>query len=182
MSDAARVCFWTTCRGVRATSASNPRQMATQSAQARCGQDRILHIAGEDSHRDERRWDCVVFNEVLYYAPSPLALLDKYSRLLEPGGIVIVSIYQKPGHGIRERLGSWLGGHTGTPSVRCTKKVHDFMVRQGWVIEEDNLVARLGGVLADLARPAISPLYWTFGSLTGPGSTGTGCFNDCKIC
>lgn len=41
----------------------------------------------------ERRFDAIVFNEVLYYLPNPLEVLTRYQGLLKPGGQLIVSMY-----------------------------------------------------------------------------------------
>ncbi|MBA8795685.1 2-polyprenyl-3-methyl-5-hydroxy-6-metoxy-1,4-benzoquinol methylase [Friedmanniella endophytica] len=43
----------------------------------------------------DRRPDVVVFNEVLYYLPDPLAAVAHHARRLAPGGIVVVSIYAR---------------------------------------------------------------------------------------
>jgi len=121
-----------------------PSAKAAQSAQAKCGPARIVHCTAEDFDSGERLWDCIVFNEVLYYTSNPLALLDKYSKLVRPGGIIIVSIYQKQRNGISARL-SWALGREGSPNVECTRKVHGFMTRHGWLIDEDTLVPRPAG-------------------------------------
>jgi 2-polyprenyl-3-methyl-5-hydroxy-6-metoxy-1,4-benzoquinol methylase len=41
--------------------------------------------------------DVVVLNEVLYYAPSPGALLERVAALINPGGFVLASIYRHGG-------------------------------------------------------------------------------------
>jgi SAM-dependent methyltransferase len=39
--------------------------------------------------------DAVVFNEVLYYLPRPVQTVERYARLLAPGGVVVVSCYAR---------------------------------------------------------------------------------------
>lgn len=38
------------------------------------------------------QFDVIVFNESLYYAPEPVALLEKYSRALTTNGVLVVSM------------------------------------------------------------------------------------------
>jgi len=39
--------------------------------------------------------DAVVLNEVLYYLPRPVQVVERYARLLAPGGVVVVSCYAR---------------------------------------------------------------------------------------
>jgi len=39
--------------------------------------------------------DAVVFNEVLYYVPRPVRVVERYAGLLAPGGVVVVSCYAR---------------------------------------------------------------------------------------
>lgn len=39
--------------------------------------------------------DVVVFNEVLYYVPRPVRVVERYARLLAPDGVVVVSCYAR---------------------------------------------------------------------------------------
>jgi SAM-dependent methyltransferase len=39
------------------------------------------------------RFDIVVFNECLYYFPDPIGLLRSYERLLNDGGVFVVSMH-----------------------------------------------------------------------------------------
>jgi 2-polyprenyl-3-methyl-5-hydroxy-6-metoxy-1,4-benzoquinol methylase len=51
------------------------------------------------------RFDSIVFNEMLYYADDPIGLLKRYAFLLREGGVILCSIYQKPGtNSLRSRL------------------------------------------------------------------------------
>ena len=139
MSDAGRLYSGTTCPKAWHTWASSlpppPRDRPR-----RCGEDRILHLTAEDFEPGERRGDCIVFNECLYYVPNPLALLDKYSRLLKSRGMIVVSIYQRPGSAIKARLYRWINRRKGMPNVQCTKRVRSFMARHGLAIGDDTLV------------------------------------------
>lgn len=146
-----------------------PSAKAAESARAKSERDCIVHSTGEDFGIVEPRWDCIVFNEVLYYLANPLALLRRYSNLVRPGGIVIVSIFQKPrnleaisrpsdgwanlltAYGMkkvlksalfRTRLLHRLDRRRPMPRLYCTELVHDFMLKDGWLIEEDTLIAK----------------------------------------
>ena len=46
------------------------------------------------------RFDVIVFNEVLYYLPDPLAAVSHYRSVLARDGIIIVSVFH-------ENLGTW---------------------------------------------------------------------------
>lgn len=39
--------------------------------------------------------DAVVLNEVLYYLPHPVRVVERYAGLLAPGGVVVVSCYAR---------------------------------------------------------------------------------------
>lgn len=51
--------------------------------------------------------DAVVLNEVLYYLPHPVRVVQRYARLLAPGGVVVVSCYARtwPTRRLLRRLG-----------------------------------------------------------------------------
>jgi 2-polyprenyl-3-methyl-5-hydroxy-6-metoxy-1,4-benzoquinol methylase len=46
---------------------------------------------------DLGRSDVVVLNEMLYYVPDPAAFLDRLRALVQPGGVVVVSVWRHPG-------------------------------------------------------------------------------------
>jgi predicted TPR repeat methyltransferase len=121
-----------------------PSAKAAASACERYAWDRVLHITAEQFDPGERQWDCIVFNEVLYYCSHPLSLLEKYAKAASSEGIIIVSIYQKPGTPLKQRLRYLLSPNRPLSNQHCTKMVREFIVRHGWRIEEDNLVARPG--------------------------------------
>jgi predicted TPR repeat methyltransferase len=50
-----------TCLGIE------PSAAASETAGAKYGRDRIIHSTAEAFRTREQRWDCIVFNEVLYY-------------------------------------------------------------------------------------------------------------------
>ncbi|HEX8508971.1 MAG TPA: methyltransferase domain-containing protein, partial [Propionibacteriaceae bacterium] len=39
--------------------------------------------------------DAAVFNEVLYYLPHPVAVVERYADLLAPSGVLVVSCYAR---------------------------------------------------------------------------------------
>jgi len=118
-----------------------PSRMAAASARLRCGQDCIVNLAAEDFDAAHRQWDCIVFNEVLYYTSAPLRLVRKYARLLRPGGIMVVSIFQRPEPALRRRL-LWWAWPGAIPNIRCSQVVHDFMITEDWSIELDEFIAK----------------------------------------
>lgn len=117
---------------------------AAESACERYGWDRVLQITAEQFDPGERQWDCIVFNEILYYCSDPLSLLEKYAKAVSSAGSIMVSIYQKPGTPLKQRPRRFLSRNRPMSNAHCTKMVHDFIVRHGWRIEEDNLIARPG--------------------------------------
>lgn len=72
-----------------------------------------------------RRWECVVLNEVLYYCHDPERVLRKYAGAVARGGILIVSIFERPDppfYRLRHMPGS-----KQTTNCRCAKLVEKFM-------------------------------------------------------
>lgn len=49
-------------------------------------------------------FDVIIFNEMLYYINRPLECIEKYKRLLEPDGILIVSMFVSSGSDIWESI------------------------------------------------------------------------------
>jgi 2-polyprenyl-3-methyl-5-hydroxy-6-metoxy-1,4-benzoquinol methylase len=93
------------------------------------------HATAEDFISGEERWDCIVFNEMLYYSQAPQALLLKFSRLLRPNGIIIISIYQKR-DSLRARLGCSM------TNARCTEIVKAFIASEQWTVDEDQKIGQ----------------------------------------
>jgi 2-polyprenyl-3-methyl-5-hydroxy-6-metoxy-1,4-benzoquinol methylase len=116
-----------------------PSMKAAESARVNCAQDSILHTTAEDFDAGQRQWDCIIFNEMLYYTAAPLTLMRKYAGLLRPHGIMIISIFQKPERSLKRRLFGWALRRIS--NMRCTKIVHGFMTTNGWTIEVDDFVA-----------------------------------------
>lgn len=50
-------------------------------------------VAGAQDFQSDRRFDLIVFSQVLYYLPDPGAVLARYARFLAPGGRILVSMY-----------------------------------------------------------------------------------------
>lgn len=119
-----------------------PSKKAAGSASTTCGRDSIVHTTAEEFDAQQRQWDCIIFNEMLYYATAPLMLVRKYSRLLRPNGIMVISIFQKAEPSLKRRLWWTLTGRIW--NIRCTKMVLRFMTRNGWMIQVDELVTQHG--------------------------------------
>jgi SAM-dependent methyltransferase len=73
---------------------------------------------------------------MLYYSSDPQALLLKFSRLLRPNGIIVISIYQKR-NSWRARLKFKMN------NARCTRIVKAFIARAHWTVEQDQEIEQL---------------------------------------
>jgi 2-polyprenyl-3-methyl-5-hydroxy-6-metoxy-1,4-benzoquinol methylase len=120
-----------------------PSMKAAELARTKAARDNILHTTAEDFDAGKRQWDCVIFNEMLYYTRAPLTLVRKYAGLLRPHGIMIVSIFQKPDRSLKRRLLEWALPDV-ISNMRCTKIVYRLMATNGWTIEVDDFVAMPG--------------------------------------
>ena len=88
-----------------------------------------------------QRWNCIIFNEMLYYARDPIFLLRKYSESLYPGGAFIISIFQRRGKPtLSARLRHWSDRRRPISNIHCTEMVLDFIRQSGWSIEHDSLI------------------------------------------
>lgn len=139
-----------------------PSAKAVESARAKYGYDSIIHSTGDDFDPGKCRWDCIVFNEMLYYLSDPLSLLAKYARRVTEGGIIVVSIYQSAeSFDLAAKLRHWLDWRRPISNTHCTEMVHDFMVRDGWLVERDEMVGMPGSseywrIWAAKPRPPIT--------------------------
>jgi 2-polyprenyl-3-methyl-5-hydroxy-6-metoxy-1,4-benzoquinol methylase len=50
--------------------------------------------ANMESFKPVEKYDIIIFNEVLYYAKNPTQLMERYMEFLNPGGYIIISIFQ----------------------------------------------------------------------------------------
>jgi 2-polyprenyl-3-methyl-5-hydroxy-6-metoxy-1,4-benzoquinol methylase len=75
-----------------------------------------FHVASIVDWEPDDRYDAIVFNEVLYYLPEPVAVAERYSAYLSDAGSLLVSMWcpstvqdrrpAKPSI-LRARLGLW---------------------------------------------------------------------------
>lgn len=108
------------------------------SGKAAAGCTDVIVSTAEAFNAGLRKWDCIVFNEMLYYSPDPRTLLEKYSAMLTQNGRIVISIYQKQETRF-ERVKRWL--FLRRPSnVSCTRLVRNFLIRKEW-FSRDGLVA-----------------------------------------
>jgi SAM-dependent methyltransferase len=85
----------------------------------------IYNKTAEDFEPRAMKWDCIIFNEVLYYCHDPIGLLCKYQKYLKPGGILIVSIYQKGSTPtLKQRWLHWLDRRRPMTNLHCSKMVN----------------------------------------------------------
>lgn len=61
------------------------------------GHDRSRFVVGDAAELDLGRFDVVVLNEVLYYAPDAGVLLRRLAGALDPGGLLVTSMWRHPG-------------------------------------------------------------------------------------
>ena len=118
-----------------------PSSMAASLARTRSGPIQIIHGRCEDVDLRGRTWDCIVFNEVLYYLADPVGVVTKYAQLITRGGIVITSIFQKPQRLSRKSrlLHAW-DRRWPISNVHCAELVRTFMIEHAWAITQDVLI------------------------------------------
>ncbi len=85
--------------------------VAIERAQALADAKTTFRCADAESYVPERRFDVIVFNEVLEYFDDPLALVRRYDQYLEPGGSVIVSMFAGLDTARTRRIWKWLHAH-----------------------------------------------------------------------
>ncbi len=136
---------------------------------------KIIHARAESFDARGDCFDSIVFNEMLYYVTDPVGLLRKYIALLRSPGMILCSIYQKPGAvPMRRKLRHWLDRRRPISNIHCEQMARDFMAREGWPILEDRIVMSPGGTTRWhiwLATPYHLPAqkvdyYWTAGRKT----------------
>lgn len=65
---------------------------AVRQARSRASPRAEFVIADFERYAPASRYDVIVFNESLYYAPEPVALLERYAQALTPDGVMVVSM------------------------------------------------------------------------------------------
>jgi 2-polyprenyl-3-methyl-5-hydroxy-6-metoxy-1,4-benzoquinol methylase len=53
-------------------------------------------VGGAEDFESGRRFDVIIFSQILNYIPDPGILLARYAKFLTPTGRIIVSLYQAP--------------------------------------------------------------------------------------
>jgi 2-polyprenyl-3-methyl-5-hydroxy-6-metoxy-1,4-benzoquinol methylase len=62
-----------------------------------CEDDRTRFLRTDaETYVPTDRYDVIVFNESLYYFGDPLAVVARYVGALNPGGVLMVSVYERP--------------------------------------------------------------------------------------
>jgi len=124
-----------------------PSRIAAQTASARSGQDHIFCGVAAEFAPNGRTFSAVVFNEMLYYTPDPVAILSQFAPLAP---VVIVSIFQRP-----VSLKEWFGHrvHSSMNNVRCMQLILQFAATNGWRVESDELVDNRWRIVA--MRPPV---------------------------
>ena len=102
---------------------------------------KVIHSSAESFNAGGELFGSIVFNEVLYYTADPVGLVMKYSKLLWHGGVMLCSIFQKPGRVLlKRRLQHLFDRRRPISNIHCTKMVRAFMERENWPILDDRIV------------------------------------------
>ena len=104
---------------------------ASATALARAGVDAsradlVCALLEEYAAPPERRFDAILFNEVLGFAQQPLAQIERYRYFLAEDGVLILSLYQTP----RESSGA----------RALTRAIWELLDRDWTVLDETMLV------------------------------------------
>jgi SAM-dependent methyltransferase len=129
-----------------------PSSLAARIAVERKSLARIIHTSAERFDARGERFGGIVFNEMLYYTADPVGLVRKYAALLWQGGVILCSIYQKPGPSngtsLRRKLWHFFDRRYPLSNLHCAGMVRAFMAREAWPILEDRTVPIPGGASA----------------------------------
>ena len=68
--------------------------VAIAKAQAKGLPNARFVVGDAHTHRPDRRFDVIVFNEVLYYLDRPQRAVSRLANWLEPNGLIIVSVFR----------------------------------------------------------------------------------------
>jgi len=71
-------------------------RVAIERAQSQADDSRQFVCADIQTFEPARRFDVIVFNEVLYYVSDAVSLLRRYERHLNPDGVLVVSMFDNP--------------------------------------------------------------------------------------
>jgi len=122
-----------------------PSALAVRDAYDRDPSVKIMLSCAEDYIAPGERFDSVVFNEMLYYSRDPIRLLQQYSTLLSPHGVVLCSIYQSPRRrSLRSAFWHMVDRRRPMSNVHCERMVRSFMKRRHWTILDDRTVSADG--------------------------------------
>ncbi|ANZ34763.1 hypothetical protein BBK82_00380 [Lentzea guizhouensis] len=95
-------------------------EVAVRKLAGRVDERTEFRAADADEHVPDGKFDVVVFNESLYYLNDPLAALGRYTEVLNPDGVVIVSMFQGSRRS-RAILGAVRREHRVVDSTRTTQ-------------------------------------------------------------
>lgn len=59
-----------------------------------CNSNTQYICADMEKYSSDEKYDLIIFNESLYYSNSPLQLLERYVRFLQPCGHFIISVFK----------------------------------------------------------------------------------------
>lgn len=90
---------------------------------------RTSFTVGDAMTTDLPAVDVVVLNEMIYYAPSPRALIRRITSIVRPGGVVLSSIWRHAGDRALWRL---LDEELELVAASMTRAVNNPYNRRGW--------------------------------------------------
>lgn len=73
-------------------------QLAIQRAREAGIANARFEVGEARTYAPDRRFDVIVFNEMLYYLDDPKGVVAAHCAFLEPGGAFVVSIHKSPRH------------------------------------------------------------------------------------
>ncbi|WP_414661904.1 class I SAM-dependent methyltransferase [Horticoccus sp. 23ND18S-11] len=96
-----------------------------------------IYNQSAEAFESERRFEVIVFNEMLYYSSNPIELLQRYAQLLSPSGILIVSIFLRPERrSFRQLLRKLLKPNQPVSNLHCAEMVDRFFWSAKFVVRE----------------------------------------------
>ena len=115
-----------------------PSSLAASRAKRAVPSATIIHATAESFHSEFDKYDCVIFNEMLYYTSNPVGLIQKYTSVLTSRGVILCSIFQKKdGFALKRALQRLFDSRRPVSNQHCYSMVRSFMERAAWRILED---------------------------------------------
>jgi SAM-dependent methyltransferase len=110
----------------------DPSATAVNHIVLRRAQDRVERTVVESYAAAPSSWNVIIMSEILYYLDDPIAVLKKYWYYVAPGGVIIISIFQKaelsdPVAILRKLQKSITHPRAPRSNRHCTQMVEDYL-------------------------------------------------------